>query len=57
MIKRSNEPFWWQGVVSECRLNPVQTAQCKRTTATQGEEEGEMEVTVPEGEEVVEMEE
>ena len=29
----------------------------ERTTATQGEEEGEMEVTVPEGEEVVEMEE
>ena len=29
----------------------------ERTTATQGEEEGEMEVTVPEGEEVEEMEE
>ena len=29
----------------------------ERTTATQGEEEGEMEVTGPEGEEVVEMEE
>ena len=29
----------------------------ERTTAAQGEEEGEMEVTVPEGEEVVEMEE
>ena len=29
----------------------------ERTAATQGEEEGEMEVTVPEGEEVVEMEE
>ena len=29
----------------------------ERATATQGEEEGEMEVTVPEGEEVVEMEE
>ena len=29
----------------------------ERTAAAQGEEEGEMEVTVPEGEEVVEMEE